>query len=177
FALGIAASLGAASLVPRIANRRIAFDLARPVSAAAIWLGSIAAAAILALASAAIVWIPSRLAGAPTVWSELVQNPSFSRIALLAAVAAVPVLFAAVHGVSLMFRSRSARLALDAVLGAACVLGVWAARSRLPEFFASGPRLFCLCGVGVAAGAAVLVAGYASVSPGRTDIHAAHRAF
>src|SRR5262249_1606310 len=50
FALGIAASLGAAMIVPRIANRRIAFDLARPVSAAAIWIGSIAAATILALA-------------------------------------------------------------------------------------------------------------------------------
>lgn len=176
FALGIAASLGAASLVPRIASRRVAFDLSRPVSAAAIWTGSIAAAAILALAAAAIVWIPARLVGAPVVWSELVRDPSFSRIGVLLAAAAVPVLFAVVHGVSLMFRSRSARLALDAVLGAGCVLGVSAALSRLPEFFASGPRILCLLGVGVATAAAFLVAGYASVSHGRTDIRAAHRA-
>jgi len=176
FALGIAASLGAASLVPRIANRRIAFDLARPVSAGAIWTGNVTAAAILALAAAAIVWIPSHLAGSPTVWSELFEDPSLSRIGILAAVAGVPVLFAVVHGVSLMFRSRSARLALDAVVGAACVLGVSAAVSRLPEFLAAGPRILCLSGVGVAAGVAFLVAGHASVAQGRTDIHAAHSA-
>lgn len=176
FALGIAASLGAAVLVPRIANRRVAFDLARPISAAAIWIGTVTAATILALAAAAIVWIPAHLAGAPDVWSELVENPSFSRISLLAAVAGVPALFAVVHGVSLMFRSRSTRLAVDAALGAACALGISAAVSRLPKFLAAGPRTLCLVGVGVATAVAFLVAGYASVSRGRTDIQAAHRA-
>ena len=43
FAGGIAISLGATILVPSIANRRIGFDFARPVSALAIWSGAVAA--------------------------------------------------------------------------------------------------------------------------------------
>ncbi len=176
FAFGLAVSLGASILVPRVTSRRIAFDLSRPVAAAAIWLGSVAAATTLALTAAAIIWIPSRLFGARAPWDELVHEPSLWGIGALAAIAAVPVLFAVAHGVRLMLRSRSAWLALDAALYAGCVFGLGAALTRLPESFASRPRIVCLVGIAVATATAFLVAGYASVSRGRTDVRAAHRA-
>jgi hypothetical protein len=176
FAFGLVVSLGASILVPRVTSRRIAFDLSRPVPAAAIWLGSVAAATILALAAAAIVWIPARLLGARTPWDELVREPSLWGIGLLAAIAGLPVLFAAAHGFRLMLRSRSAWLALDVGLYAACLLGLGAALTRLPQLFASRPRIVCLVGIALVTAAAFLIAGYASVSRGRADVRAAHRA-
>src|SRR5262245_17781702 len=63
FAMAVAAMLGTASLAPALASRPLAFDFARPLSAAAIWGGRLAAALFLALASAALVGLPTRLAG------------------------------------------------------------------------------------------------------------------
>lgn len=176
FAMGIAVALGAAAIVPRMTTRRIGFDLARPVPAWAIWFGTVAAATALALASAAIVWIPASLAGARVVFADLIRLPIFWRIAPFVVLLALPVLFAVVHGSTLIFRSRSPWLALDAILISACVLGVSSALSRLPARFALVPRLACMVGLTAASAAAFLAAGQASVSRGRVEIRAAHRA-
>jgi hypothetical protein len=176
FAVGLCIALGSSLLVPRIATRRIAFDLARPLSAAAIWFGSMAATAALALASAAIIWIPARLAGARNVAGELVKNPTLGRVTLLILFAALLVLFAVAHGGTLIVRSRSPWLAVDAILCAACILAIGATVSRLPERFALGPRLACLLGIAVVAGAAFVAGGYASIERGRTEAPAAHGA-
>jgi hypothetical protein len=177
FALGFALALGSSLLVPRIASRRIGFDFARPVSGSALWFGSAGAATLLALSSAAIIWFPARLVGTPNLWSELVRDPGLQGLSAIGFVLAIPVLFSVVHGVTLAFRSHSPALVLDALLCAAVVIGVAAAVFRLPEFLASGPRVGVLFGLAVAAGVAFLAAGLASVSGGRTDIRAAHRAF
>jgi hypothetical protein len=177
FALGFALALGSSLLVPRIASRRIGFDFARPVSGNALWFGSAGAATFLALSSAAIIWFPARLVGTPNLWSELVRDPGLQSLSAIGFVLAIPVLFSVVHGVTLVFRSHSPALVPDALLCAAVVIGVAAAVFRLPEFLASGPRVGVLFGLAVAAGVAFLGAGLASVSRGRTDIRAAHRAF
>ena len=177
FALGFAIALGSSMLVPRIASRRIGFDLARPISGAALWFASAGATTILALSAAAIVWLPARLVGSPSLWSEIVPDPGLQSVWAIGFVLGVPVLFAAVHGVTLILRSRSPVLVLDALLSAAAVLGVAAVLSRLPEFLALGPRIGALLGLAGAAGVALLAAGHASVSRGRTDIRAAHSGF
>lgn len=176
FAYGLATALGSSMLVPRIATRRIAFDFARPVSGAVIWLGSLAAAVALALSTAAIVWIPALLAGARLNKADLFSNRWTWALAVLLAVAALPLFFSVLHATTLTFRSRSALLAFDALMLSLCVLGTSAALSQLPNFFAHLPRTACLIGLGVAMAVALLVSGQLSVSRGRIDLRAAHRA-
>ncbi len=177
FALGFAIALGSSMLVPRIASRRIGFDLARPISGSALWFASAGATTLLALTAAAIVWLPARLVGTPSLWSELVRDPELQSLSAIGFVLAIPVLFSVVHGLTLIFRSRSPALVLDVFLFASMGLGVAAVLSRLPEFLARGPRIGVLLGLAGAAGVAFLAAGHASVSRGRTDIRAAHRGF
>ncbi|HYX21412.1 MAG TPA: hypothetical protein VFA98_11265 [Thermoanaerobaculia bacterium] len=177
FALGFAIALGSSLLVPRISSRRVGFDFARPLSGSSLWFGSVAATSILALSAAAIVWLPAWVVGTPNVWSELVPDPEQRSLSAIGLLLVVPLLFSAVHGLTLILRSRSTLLVLDALLCGAVALGVAAATSRLPEFLAPGPRIGVILSLAGAAGVAFLVAGQASVSDGRTDIRAAHRAF
>ena len=177
FAYGLATALGSSMLVPRIATRRIVFDFARPVSGAVIWLGSLAAAVALALSTAAIVWIPALLAGARLNKADLFSNRWTWALAVLLAVAALPLFFSVLHATTLTFRSRSALLAFDALMLSLCVLGTSAALSQLPNFFAHLPRTACLIGLGVAMAVALLVSGQLSVSRGRIDLRAATALF
>jgi hypothetical protein len=176
FAVGLAAALGASMLVPRIATRRIAFDFTRPVSGAVIWLGSLAAAAALALSTAAIVWIPASLAGARLNKADLFSDRWAWGLAALLVVAALPVIFSVLHAMALINRSRSVLLALDAGMWSLCIVGTSTAVSRLPNYFAHGPRTRCLLWLGTATAIALLAAGHASVTRGRIDVRAAHRA-
>ena len=176
FAVGLPAALGASLLVPRIATRRIAFDFARPVSGAVIWLGSLAAAAALALSTAAIVWIPALLAGARLNKADLFSDRWAWGLAALLVVAALPVIFSMLHAMALIKRSRSVLLALDAAMWSLCIVGTSTAVSRLPNYFAHGPRTRCLLWLGAATAIALLAAGQASVTRGRIDVRAAHRA-
>jgi hypothetical protein len=176
FAVGLTTALGASMLVPRIASRRIGFDLSRPVSAVAIWSAAVAAAVALAVATAAIVWAPTLLAGAKPVLTELFPGPAPTRLWPILGLAALFPLFALVHFVTLALRSRSALLALDVVLAAAAWLGLSAALSRLPAFMAPVPLSITAFGFALVAAAALVVAGYESLAFGRTDVRAAHRA-
>ena len=139
FGLGLAVALGASMLVPRIANRRIAFDLSRPVSGSTIWVACVASATALAACSAGIAVLPAWLAGSAPHLGDLWAEPLPAWVLLLAALLGVPVIFSLLHFVALAFRSRSWRLALDAALAAAVGLLLFAALSRLPSFFAPLP--------------------------------------
>ncbi len=176
FAVGLTIALGASMLVPRIASRRIGFDLSRSVSAVAIWSAALAAAVALATATAAIVWAPTWLAGAKPVLTELFPGPVLTRLWPILVLVALFPLFGLVHFLTLAFRSRSALLALDAALAAAAWLGLSAALSRLPAFMAPFPFLIAALGFALVAATALVVAGYESLARGRTDIRAAHRA-
>ncbi len=176
FAAGISIGLGGTMCAPSIASRRIGFDFARPVSGIAIWGGRMAAAMLLAVATATIVWIPARLAGATLPWKDFLTEREVSLTWPLLALGALVVVFCLLHAVTLALRSRSALTGLDAVLAVAAWLGVSAALSRLPLFMAAVPFQRAAVGFAIAAGAALVAAGYASVAHGRTDIRAAHRA-
>ncbi len=175
-AAGIAIGLGATTLAPGMATRRIGFDFARPLSASAIWGGRLAGAMLLGAGAALILWVPAAIAGARPPWNDLWTAPEPPIAWPLLALAGFAVLFAVAHCIALALRSRSGLLALDAVLAVLCAFLVWAAFSRLPIYRAETPSLRLGVGLALAAGAACLAAGYASVVRGRTDARRGHRA-
>ena len=160
FAAGIAVGLGATTLAPGMATRRIGFDFARPLSASAIWGGRLTGAMLLGGGAALILWIPAAIAGARPPWNDLWTAPERPAAWPLWALAGFAVLFAIAHCASLALRSRSGLLALDAVLAVLCAFLVWAAFSRLPIYRAEAPSLRLGVGLAVAIGAACLAAGY-----------------
>jgi hypothetical protein len=176
FAFGLATALGASMLVPRIATRRIAFDFARPVSGSAIWLGSLAAAIALALSTAAIVWIPALLVGARLNKADVFSDRWAWGLAVVLAVATLPVTFSIVHAMGLINRSRSVLVAFDVLGSILCAVGLATISSRLPNYFAHGPRTACLLFVTAAAALGLVAGGQASVTRGRIDARAAHLA-
>jgi len=176
FAYGLATGLGSSMLVPRIATRRIAFDFARPVSGGAVWFGSLAAAMALAISTAAIVWIPALLVGAHLNRADVFSEGRAWALAVLLAVATLPVTFSLIHAMGLINRSRSILLAFDALMWILCFVGTSAMVSRLPNFFAHGPRTACLLFLAAVAAVGLVAGGQASVTRGRIDARAAHRA-
>ena len=176
FAAGIAIGLGATTLAPGMATRRIGFDFARPLSPSAIWCGRLAGAMLLGAGAALVLWVPSSMAGARPPWNDLWTAPEPPVAWPLLALGGFAVLFAIAHCASLALRSRSGLLALDAALATLCGYLVWTAFSRLPVYRAEAPWLRLAVGLAVAAGAGCLAAGYASVVYGRTDARTGHRA-
>ncbi len=176
FYLGIAAALGVSLIVPRIASRRIAFDLSRPVSETAIWAAGVAAATVLAVSSAVIATLPTWLAGSTAVLGDLSEEPLPAWLWLVAGLLGVPAIFAFFHFVALAFRSRSGWLAFDAASIALVGVGLAAALSRLPSFLAPRPASHVAVGFVIASVVGLHWAGRQSVVRGRTDVVRAHRA-
>ncbi len=171
FAAVLSAALGWSVLSRDLADGRISFYYSRPLSGVAIWAGKIAAAFLLAIGAAAIVWVPAlaasrfriELPGLPewTLWAV----PAGSLVAILIA-----------HAAGVALRARSALLAADA----ACLVlvyfgGLWIV-SRLVRRQAETPMFRGLKATGVALLIGVLAGGLAAVLRGRTDIRRAHRA-
>ena len=176
FAAGIAIGLGATTLAPGMATRRVGFDFARPLSPFAIWWGRLAGAMLLGAGAALVLWIPAAIVGARPPWNDLWAAPEPPAAWPLLALAGFAVLFAIAHCASLALRSRSGLLALDAALAVLCTYLVWTAFSRLPVYRAEATSQRLAVGLAVAAGFACLAAGYASVVRGRTDARTGHRA-
>ena len=176
FVVALGVGLGASMLAPAMASRRIGFDFARPVSSLALWSGRFGAALLTAIVAAAIIAIPAWLAGARIPWSDILVDGRPPRFGTLLAAGGFLVLVAAAHAVSVILRSRSGLIALDAALALATGFVVAASLSRLPTFFADEARQRAAWGFALAAGLGLLAAGYVSLERGRTDIRAAHRA-
>ncbi|HEV7518078.1 MAG TPA: hypothetical protein VGR07_17400 [Thermoanaerobaculia bacterium] len=123
----LALALGGSVLARDLAERRLGFYFARPLSGWAIWAGKLAAALALCLGVGLLVLLPALLCEAGAR-SELAGFGA-GRVLLALALLAVLVLLA--NAVSLLVRSRSPWLALD--LAAAAVVGllVWNAAERL----------------------------------------------
>jgi hypothetical protein len=171
FAAVLSAALGWSVLSRDLADGRISFYFSRPLSGVAIWAGKIAAAFLLAIGAAAIVWVPALAASRFRI--ELPGLPEWTLWAVPAGSLFV-VLLAHVAGVAL--RARSALLAADA----ACLVvvyfsGLWIV-SRLVRRQAETPMFRGLKATGVALLIGVLAGGLAAVLRGRTDIRRAHRA-
>lgn len=177
FLFGAAALIGGTRLPRALADRRIGFDFARPLSAWAIWGGTLCGALVLALGSAVIVFAPSALAGDAAAWSDLIgaiEIPlPWPGVVLGAAFLAFGLFCAA----AVAIRERSPWLAVDllAIPAAsfAAIYGLvrlqWAGISLAAVVRAS-------TGLALLVVAALLLAGLAAVARGRTEIRAAHAA-
>ncbi len=175
FALGLMIGLGVSMIAPSIASRRIGFDFSRPVSSGAIWAGRLGGSLFLAISAAILVWFPARLLGTEMPWRDLLVDAEIPRVGPLVLLAGLLAAFCFAHAASVMTRSRSALLALDAALAIAAGFAFSAILARLPSFLAMEPRIRAAWGFAIVVGAGLAAAGLASVSRGRTDIRAAHR--
>jgi hypothetical protein len=170
---GVAAALflGAGAVARDLAEGRLRFDFARPLTAGAIWAGRFLATLLLVALSAAIVLAPSALAGGGIAPLRGSSWP----LGFLVAAGTVLFLVPAAHAAAVALRSRSAWLGLDLAGLLIVPLVVAAGSRRLTDAGAVEVAL----GLGLAsAGGAVAtlwLASAAQLSVGRTDLGRGHR--
>lgn len=116
FTLSLAVLLGASMIGRDLSEKRLSFYLAKPLSARAIWFGKVVAAAVLLLGCLGILMLPAYLA-ASDAWSSN-WNVNLGSLTALVLVLALALLVVS-HTASTMVRSRSPRIAVDAVLAVA----------------------------------------------------------
>ena len=165
---------GATALAGEMADRRLGFYLARPLSTWKIWAGKMGAAVLLPLLAGALVVLPAALAGdfRATLSSDGAKGGWAVGLWLLTMLGLV--LFA--HAAAIALRSRRAWLLLD--LGALAVAAVlvnralWVfVRELVPD--AAGAGASALAALVLAA---LLAAGAIAVDRGRGEPAGAHRA-
>ena len=190
----LAVLLGGSVIARDLGERRLGFYFARPLSGGAIWAGKLAAAAALAVGAGVLVLLPTSLLGGlpdPSGYWDTTLGPSLSRPELaLGWLGALLLAVAAANAASVMLRSRSPWLLLDlAVLSVTSAVAficlqilirdwagglLWARLGRT-----AAPQITLLQNIEMVMGAvtlvALLAAGAAQVSRGRTDLHRGHR--
>jgi hypothetical protein len=171
FAAGLATALGATIIASDLAEHRFGFYFSRPLSGFAIWAGKIGAACVIALSTAAIVYVPTLAANKGRI--ILVDLPKSTPQAFLFGVFAAVVLC---HAAAVALRQRSSMLALDmaALILLSLALGFLTQRFFLAfaiEALKRAANMF-----GAVATLAVVLAGLVGVMQGRSDGRAAHRA-
>lgn len=167
--------LGMSMIGTELAERRLGFYFARPLSPGAIWWGKLTASFLVVALVGGLVVLPTALLGGELPVREL---PSLTgdgaRLGGVLA-ALVLLLLLAAHALSVAGRSRSLLLVLDLAVAVALGAALWAMCTR---FLLNAPGL--LVWLLVASSAAVLVAlgaaGWAQVAVGRTDPRRGHRA-
>jgi hypothetical protein len=172
----LALGLGASVLARDLAERRLGFYFARPLSSWAIWAGKLGAALALSLGVGLLFLLPFLLFER-AAWRDLASG-DWRQVLVAAAVVAILVLVADV--VALMVRTRSAWLAFDLVAAGAVGLLGWDAALRLLRAAMTGvpgkallpPALLWSAPLALLA---VLAASATQVVCGRTDPRRGHR--
>jgi hypothetical protein len=176
--------LGGSIIVGDLAERRLGFYFARPLSGGAIWAGKIAAALVLVLGCGVLVLAPAAQMGIDSNPFGI-QGFNLESSVALWSVGLLGLLLAA-HAASLMVRSRSPWLLLDLVaLGTVAGL-YWSSSRRLilagvgahapwsgGAFF--DPRVWIAAGSFLVVLLALALAGLLQVVRGRTDLRRGHR--
>src|SRR5687768_16847760 len=172
-ALGSAAAFGGSTVMRDMAERRLSFYFARPISPASLWIGKATASILSSFACFAIIAIPSAIAireAWPALWLLTARQ-----IVGMTAGAAV-VLFFLVHILASIIRSRSVLIAVDFVMATILVASLLA----LARPLLIGAALELATFLGVCIGAAILlilaVAPIWQLASGRTDIRRSHAA-
>jgi hypothetical protein len=168
---GVAIGLGASMLPGAISSRRIGFDLARPVSTAAIWAARSIAGIGLALAAAAIALIPALLSG-----SRLTEDAELPEAWPWMAGLALVGLFAVAQAASIAVRARSAWIVADAAVAVGLVLALIVVSRSLSEMGAWFIIQVATLVIGAGLAACLLVSGLVALAAGRCEIRRAHRA-
>lgn len=167
---GVACATGASLFTRELAEKRLGFYLARPISELSLWGGKLFAAFLLAFAAGAIPLILGLIFGVvgndfTTLWSDIWNIRS-----VVVGAAAMLFLMLLMHAASVAVRSRSGWMALEIVT---FVVSVAMVTIALRPMLASGAFGFLglTIVVGVAATAlALLIGGIVGVVRGRTEI-------
>jgi hypothetical protein len=173
FTLGLGLVLGTSVIGRDLAEGRLSFYFSRPVSAASIWFGKVAAAVALIAGVFAIITVPARIAAAGAWRASWGKNAPLLAVAVIGVAVA---LFFVAHVVGSFVRSRSAWIGLDF---AALCLAVLAAFLMVRPLFEAGATratqtLIWAIGGGVAI--AVIGGGAWQLERGRTDRRRSHAA-
>ena len=171
FGVGGALLVGASVVGRELAERRLSFHFARPLSVPVVWGGKLLGGLALVLLAELVIYVPASLAsgrfpGLVDRWDA----PAMAALLLLA----VP-LFLLAWVASVALRSRSPWLVVDFVLLAGLAAVVFLLVRTLAQFQAvPGPEAI-LTMAGVLLGA-LFVATFVQVAAGRTDARRGHGA-
>jgi hypothetical protein len=174
----LALLLGGSIIARDLAERRLGFYFARPLSGWAIWGGKLAAALVLTLGAGLLVLLPAGLLGDFDLsGGGSFPNPLGESLPAVAGTGAFVLLFLllAAHAVSVIVRARSPWLVLDLLGACGVFLLLLHARDRL--FYAGAFGTVLLLGLLalVLALLALLAASATQVLRGRTDLRRGHR--
>jgi hypothetical protein len=181
----LALGLGSTIIAGDLAERRLGFYFARPLSGAAIWAGKIAAALVVVLGCGALALVPAALVGIDSSPFGLQAGLGWTGFLVLCCASLLGLILAA-HAASLIVRSRSPWLLLDLVaLGTVAGL-YWSASRRLTMAGVGAlvpwgrdplgdPREWIAAGFLLVVVVALALAGALQVVRGRTDLRRGHR--
>ena len=173
FTIAVALALGANVIGRDLAESRLSFYFSRPIGAASIWFGKVAAALLLIVMSFAVIILPARVVG-ETKWRGVWSGNADSLA--LAVLGIAVVLFFVAHVLGSFVRSRSAWIAFD--FAALCAAGVVAELILRPlievDAAKATQRLAIAIGCGVAV--ALIGGGAWQLHRGRTDRKRSHLA-
>jgi hypothetical protein len=182
---GLAAVLGATVIGRDLSEGRLSFYFSRPVSGLALWAGKMGAALTMTLAAMGITLLPATLAGGGLLRLAPIDNPFFlwdwgrdtlsPWVTSLACLLLAALVLAAAHAVSVMVRSRSPMILLDAVLASVAGVAVVVLYRRL-DFWEAYPVFVLLLPVLLLVLlAALLAAGAVQTTAGRSDLKRGHK--
>lgn len=173
FGAGLAIVLGASMIGRDLAERRLSFYLARPITPAELWFGKLIGSFLIAFLSAVIVLIPTAVL-VPDAWPGNLTLSAGESAACLAL--GVLILLLVSHVVSTMLRSRSAWLLMDL---AAAILFVLSCGLVIRSAWRAHATVTVLVEIWAIVASSMLVAlaaGELQLSHGRTDVRRNHRA-
>ncbi|MCU1229469.1 MAG: hypothetical protein JWO97_2353 [Acidobacteria bacterium] len=173
FAWGLAVILGATVVGRDLTERRLSFYFARPISAAAIWFGKMAASLLLVLASFTILFGPA-IAVAMRAWRKSWDIEL--RFFLGGVIGISIVLLLLAHALSTMVRSRSPFVLFDFAMLIVIVLGTLGVILPLISAFAHNLSIVVASAVGAAFILAMIGAGWYQLAAGRVERRQSHRA-
>lgn len=170
-----ALALGVSMIGSELGERRLGFYFARPLSAAAIWWGKLAASFVVVVLVGAVIVLPSALLGGPLAVRELFDLPAEGASLASAVAVLVPLVLLVAHALSIAGRSRSSLLVVDLVAAIAFGAVIWFVGAQL-RFTAPGLFLWLVAASIWTLLAGLVAAGWAQVAVGRIDARRGHRA-
>jgi hypothetical protein len=171
FALGTAIVHGATMVGRDLAERRIAFYFAKPLSGLALWGGKTTAGVLLFALPPALILLPATLAG----WPDDLLSPLHGTAEIAAVLGGGAFLVAVAHAVGIVVRSRSSWIVADVVALALTALAVWYATRTLLAEAAFTPLQGLVAALLAMVFVTIHVAGAVQVCAGRIDLRRGHR--
>jgi len=173
FTAGLALVLGVSTVGRDLSEGRLSFYFSRPVGAASIWFGKVAAAVALIAGVFAIITLPARIAVAGAWRHSWGTNVPLLAVTVIGASLAF---FFVAHVIGSFVRSRSAWIGLDFVALCLAGLAVFAMLRPLFEAGALGAMKALAIAIGCGVAVALIGSGAWQLERGRTDRRRSHAA-